>query len=121
MSFADRHFDGIINQSVNVMPRALLVGSKITVDTQLVIGLLPKSLDCSRRSSKTGRFCRNVSKRHKTGRPYKPFYPVKFLDPRTCTQSRQARLTRKLRLHHRQGRLFQTVKNSDMCHSEFKT
>ena len=36
MSFADRHFDGIINQSVNVMPRAMLVGvgSKITVDTQ---------------------------------------------------------------------------------------
>ena len=34
MFFTERHFDGIINQSGNVMLRAMLVGSKITMDTK---------------------------------------------------------------------------------------
>ena len=52
VSFVERHFDGIINQSRNVKTRAMCKMRKYRWMQCLVISLLPKSLQHSPRSSK---------------------------------------------------------------------
>ena len=63
VSFVERHFDGIINQSGNIKTRAMCKMRKYRWMQCLVIGLLPKSLQRSPRFSKN---LEMLSKWHKT-------------------------------------------------------
>merc|ERR1712115_321716 len=102
---------GIINQSRNVKP--------LPVDTELShrpITKIAKNRDIWPKCHKTLQNRETL----KTVQTILPCLVSRYTHIR-AEQGKQARSAQKLRLHHRQGRKFQTVNISDTRHSESKT